>query len=293
MITKEITVETKLTGLLGYPLKQSFSPEMHNKNFEALGLDYYYIPMEVENDKLEDVLKGLKSLNFAGFNVTKPNKVKVMEYLDEVNELAQKIGSVNTVKNVNGKLVGYNTDGQGFVDSLKADGNIEPKGTKFTIFGAGGASKAIAVTLAYNGAAQIIILDKYMDVAKDLVNHINKDVAQVAKLAVLDDEGIKASVADCDVLVNASGVGMYPHLEETPVKKEYLNSSIMVYDCTYNPLKTTLLKEAEEVGCKTLNGIGMCVNQGAKAFAIWTDMPAPVEKMGGILKVIVERISRK
>lgn len=289
---KTITIETKLTGLLGYPLKQSFSPEMHNKNFEALGLNYYYIPMEVENDKLEDVLKGLKSLNFAGFNVTKPNKVKVMEYLDEVNELAQKIGSVNTVKNVNGKLVGYNTDGQGCVESLKADMNIEAKGTKFTIFGAGGASKAIAVTLAYQGATQIIILDKYPQVAKDLVDHINKDVSPCAKFAVLDEENMKASVADCDVLINASGVGMYPHLKETPVKKEWLNPSIIVFDCTYNPLKTRFLEEAEEVGCKTLNGIGMCVNQGAKAFTIWTDMPAPVKEMREIINNIVGRMAK-
>lgn len=287
-----ITTETKLTGLLGYPLKQSFSPEMHNRNFENLGLDYYYIPMEVENDQLEDVLKGLKNLNFAGFNVTKPNKVKVIEYLDEVNELAQKIGSVNTVKNVNGKLVGYNTDGEGFVESLRAEMGINPKGTKFTIFGAGGASKAISVTLAYQGAEQIIILDKYTEVAQELVDHINKDVAPCAKLAMLEDESIKESVADCEVLINASGVGMYPYLEYTPVKKEWLNPSIVVCDCTYNPLKTRLLVEAEEVGCKTLNGIGMMINQGAKAFAIWTDMPAPVKEMGEIAKDIVDRVSK-
>ncbi|MFZ5969749.1 MAG: shikimate dehydrogenase [Bacillota bacterium] len=288
-----ITTETKLVGLLGYPLKQSFSPEMHNKNFGSLGLDYYYFPIEVENDKLEDVVKGIKNMNFAGFNVTKPNKVKILEYLDEVNELAQKIGSVNTVKNVNGKLVGYNTDGEGFVEALRAEMNVDPKGTKFTILGAGGASRAIAVTLAYQGAGQIIIIDKYNEVAKDLVDHINKDVAPCAKLAILDDDDLKASVADCQVLINASGVGMYPYLEQTPVKKEWLNPSIIVCDCTYNPLKTRLLIEAEEVGCKTQNGIGMMINQGAKAFEVWTGMDSPVETMTKIVNQIVERVTQK
>ncbi len=151
-----ITVDTKLIGLLGKPLRQSFSPRMQNEAYQAAGLDYLYYPIEVENDHLGDVVNGLRYMNYCGFAVTKPNKIQVIQYLDELDPLAKKMGSVNTVVNTDGKLKGYNTDGEGFVRSLLTQTNCCLNTSIFFCFGAGGAGRAMCSTLAYRGAKKNI-----------------------------------------------------------------------------------------------------------------------------------------
>ncbi len=286
-----ITLNTKLVGLLGYPLTFTFSPKMHNSTFKEMGLDYYYIPFEIVKEDLPDVLTGIRHMNFAGFNVTKPNKVRVVRYLDEVDELAAQIGAVNTVKiTKDKKLIGYNTDGEGYVASLEDQLGITPEGKKFVLAGAGGAGRAIAFTLAKYGAERIEIYDTNLDCREKVAAEINANVCNCAVSRVLSDENIKKSIDEGDVLINATGIGMMPHTDRTPFNKDLLNPNIIVSDVTYNPLKTRLLKEAEEKGCQIHNGIGMMIHQGRKAFEIWTGIQPPYEFMEKVVKNIINNL---
>lgn len=287
-----VSVDTKLVGLLGYPLKQTFSPQMHNKTFAKLNLDYFYFPIEVENDKLEAVVTGIRNMNFAGFNVTKPNKIEIMKYLDEVDELAEKIGSVNTVILKNGKLKGYNTDGEGFIRSLLGETNMDLSKNTFFILGAGGASRAVSSTLAFKGAKKIYIVDKVNEISLSLVNDINSTISKCAEFVTFDETLYPQYIADSNVLINATGVGMYPYLERSPVNKEYLRAELFVVDLTYNPAKTQFLLDAEEKGCETMNGIGMVINQGAQAFSLWTGLQEPVAMMTDTISVIVAKLQK-
>jgi shikimate dehydrogenase len=282
-----VTVDTKLISLLGYPLKQTFAPRMFNETFKKLNMDYFYFPIEVENDKLEAVVNGIRCMNYAGFNVTKPNKIKILEYLDELDGLAEKIGSVNVVVIQDGRLKGYNTDGIGFVQALLDETGMNLSRNTFFIFGAGGASRALSATLADRGAKKLYIIDKIDQASKSLVDDINNKIRVCAEFIAFDDAPVQELLQKSDVLVNASGIGMYPHLENTPVDKKILFKDLLVYDITYNPLKTRLLLDAEEVGCKTMNGIGMVINQGIKGFALMTGMPEPAEIMKDAMDKII------
>lgn len=282
-----VTVDTKLISLLGYPLKQTFAPQMFNETFKKLNMDYFYFPIEIENDKLEAVVNGIRCMNYAGFNVTKPNKIKILDYLDELDELADKIGSVNVVVIKGGKLKGYNTDGIGFVQALLDETGMDLNQNTFFIFGAGGASRALSATLAYQGVKKLYITDKIGEASTSLVNDINSKIRECAEFIAFDNAPVRQLLLKSNVLVNASGVGMYPHLENTPVDKKFLYKDLFVYDITYNPLKTRLLLDAEEAGCKTMNGIGMVINQGIKGFILMTGMPEPTEIMKAAMYDII------
>ena len=282
-----VTVDTKLISLLGYPLKQTFAPRMFNETFKKLNMDYFYFPIEVENDKLEAVVNGIRCMNYAGFNVTKPNKIKILDYLDELDELAEKIGSVNVVVIREGRLKGYNTDGIGFVQALRDETDMDLSGNTFFIFGAGGASRALSTTLADQGAKKLYVIDKIDRASASLVNDINAKIRACAEFIAFENAPVQQLLQKSNVLVNASGVGMYPHLENTPVDKKFLFKDLLVYDITYNPLKTRLLLDAEEVGCKTMNGIGMVINQGIKGFTLMTGMPEPTEIMRAAMDDII------
>jgi shikimate dehydrogenase len=260
---------------------------MFNETFKKLNMDYFYFPIEVENDKLEAVVNGIRCMNYAGFNVTKPNKIKILEYLDELDGLAEKIGSVNVVVIKDGRLKGYNTDGIGFVQALLDETGMNLSRNTFFIFGAGGASRALSATLADQAAKKLYIVDKIDQASKSLVDDINNKIRVCAEFIAFDDAPVQELLQKSDVLVNASGIGMYPHLENTPVDKKILFKDLLVYDITYNPLKTRLLLDAEEVGCKTMNGIGMVINQGIKGFALMTGMPEPAEIMKDAMDKII------
>ncbi len=285
-----ITLNTKLVGLLGYPLTFTFSPTMHNSTFEHLGLDHFYLPIEVGKEGLEDVLKGIRRMNFIGCNVTKPNKVRVLRYLDEIDELASKIGAVNTVKIQDGKLIGYNTDGYGYVESLKTIIG-EVKGKKFVLLGSGGAGRAIAFTLASEGAEKIVIFDKATDCGEKVATEINAGVKRCSEYVALSESNLKNAIEESDVIINATGAGMIPNIDVTPLDKCLFKPGMVASDITYNPMKTRFLKEAEEMGCITHNGVGMLIHQGAKAFEIWTDIKAPVEHMTKTVTEIIESLN--
>ena len=274
-----VTVHTKLISLLGCPLEQTLAPQMFNETFRKLNLDYFYFPIEIGQDKLEAVVNGIRCMNYAGFNVTKPNKIKILDYLDEMDELAEIIGSVNVVTIRNGKLKGYNTDGIGFVQALLDETGMDLGNNTFLILGAGGAGRALSSTLAYQGAKKLYIIDKIDEASSSLAENINRKIRECAEFVEFDSAPVRQLIQKSDVLVNATGVGMQPHIERTPVSKELLHKDLFVCDLIYNPLKSRLLLDAEQAGCRTMNGIDMAIIQGIKGFALMTGLPEPASIM--------------
>ncbi len=272
-----ITVNTKLITLLGTPLGQSFAARMQNKGYEAAGLDMLYFYTETDNEHLGDIVNGLRYMNFAGFAVTKPNKVKVLEYLDELDPLCRKMGSSNTVvRTPEGRLIGYNTDGIGFYTSITKEGGISVDGSTFFCIGSGGAGRAICSVLAYYNARKIYITDIFEDSSRALVHDINSNFAPVAEFVPAGDF---SSVARCDVVINASGIGMGSSIGTSPIPEEYILPSQFCFDACYNPARTEFLKNAEAKGCRVLNGLGMSLYQGAAQIELWTGQKAPLEAM--------------
>jgi len=275
---------TQLIGLIATPIGHSLSPAMHNMSFRKLGLNYVYLAFEVGNQQLEDVITGFRALNLRGWNVSMPNKTKIAPFLDEVSPAAQFAGAVNTVVNENGKLIGHITDGVGYVLGLKEAG-VDIKGKKMTIMGAGGAATAVAIQCALDGVAEISIFnreDAYYDRAAKNADIINNEIETGCKANVysLSDLGkLKDEIATSDILTNATGVGMKPLEDQCLIPDaSYLRPDLIVSDVVYIPRKTKLLELAESVGCKVaVNGLGMMLHQGAKAFEIWTGQQMPVD----------------
>ena len=272
-----INTDTKLVGLFGYPLSQSLSSIMQNASFQKYNLNKIYIPIEVTRDNLETVVKGISKMNFDGFNITKPYKVDIMKYLDDIDEYAKLIGAVNTVKISNGILKGYNTDGTGFLKSFEEGTGTKIEGKKVFILGSGGAARAIAITLALSKAQNIYICNRTYEKAKSLAAYVNK-LGNCAAIP-MEYEDMKKAIDDSHVLVNTTSVGMFPNINESPLNGNLLNENLVVCDIVYNPMKTKLLIDAVQRGCKIVPGLGMFVYQGAEAFEIWTDIKAPVEIM--------------
>lgn len=270
-------INTKMITLIGTPLGQSFASRMQNTGYQAAGLNMIYFYTEADNEHLGDIVNGLRYMNFAGFAVTKPNKVAVLQYLDELDPLCEKMGACNTVlKTPEGKLVGYNTDGIGFYTSLVQEGGVKVEQSVFFCFGGGGAGRAMCSVLAYKGARKIYITDAYEPCAKSLVEDINTKFAPVAEYVPYGDF---SKLAASDVVLNASGIGMGKTIGQSPLPKEYIQSSQMYFDACYNPDKTQFLLDAEEKGCKILNGLGMSLYQGVAQVELWSGKKAPVEAM--------------
>ncbi len=283
----KISGNTRLVGLFGYPVRHTASPAFHNAAFESLGMDWVYLPFEVIPDQLFSAIEGIKALGFVGVNCTIPHKQAVMDFLDEISQEAEAIGAVNTIHIVNEKLKGYNTDGIGFMQSLC---EIDPsgiKGKKLFIMGAGGAGRAVAIQSATEGAAKISLCDKDEERAETLTEHIRSRV-NFKSVEFIPSERSKISreVKDAEVFVDATPLGMK---EDDPISidVEWLEPATLVVDLVYNPPKTPLLKAAEGRGCRTLNGLGMLLHQGAKSFEIWTGMDAPVDVMRSALEKAV------
>ena len=266
-----ITVDTKLVALLGKPLRQSFSTVMQNAAYREYGLDFEYFPIECGPEDLEDILKGIRKMNFGGLGVTKPDKIAIMPYLDEIDPLAAQIGAVNTVVFRDGKLIGYNTDGEGGVTSLKENMDTPLEESDFFCFGAGGAGRALCVTLAARGARKIYVTDRFPEMAASLTADINAMRPGTAQQVDSEDlETVHRIIPTCQVVMNNSGLGMAPHLTATPVDKSVFRPGMLAFDATYNPERTQFLKDAEAAGCKVLNGLAMLVYQGAYQVELWT-----------------------
>lgn len=256
-----------LYGLLGHPVGHSMSPLMHNDAFKQLGMDHYYQAFDVVPERLEEAVVGMKALGITGFNVTIPHKVAIMDFLDEIDEEAKTIGAVNTVVNENGWFVGYNTDGQGYLDALLEEIDEEAlHQANVLIIGAGGAARAIVTVLSRFQTKALVICNRTIEKADVL----KKECSQKTKIETLTIAEAEAKLEQFDVIVNTTSVGMSPNVEAKPISLEKLKENALVSDLIYNPLETALLKEAKQRGCKTQNGVGMFVGQGALAFQKWT-----------------------
>ena len=273
------TVNTKLAILLGNPLGHSVSPPMHNCVFEKLGLDWIYMPVEVSPENLESVFMGLKRMNVGGFNVTIPHKIRIMDFLDDLDPLAATIGAVNTICLKDGKAKGYNTDGEGFILSLEEETGLSCQDKRFFLLGSGGAARAISMTLAYRGAAKIYISNRTAVKAEALANEINSKISNCAAMIPDDFKARKTALTDCDFLVNCTNLGMHPMEDVMPIDESLIDNHLVVVDIVYNPLTTKLLREAENKGCKIAHGLGMLIYQGAAAFKIWTGADPLIEEM--------------
>lgn len=251
----------QLIMLLGNPVAHSLSPGMHNAHFRHLGLNADYFAMECERDRLEALLESLRNPLFAGANVTKPYKNLVVLMLDEVDEGAARIGAVNTIVSREGRLIGYNTDGPGFVDDLRRE--IEPE--KVLILGAGGAGSAVGLYLSMAGTEV-----DYYDIKPERAVEGSERSARYAPSRALD----ALDPTSYPVIINATGLGMHGALDETPLGRERMNPATFYIDLTYAPSKTRFLKDAESIGARIKNGLGMVIEQGALAFEHWTGLTA-------------------
>ncbi|WML45381.1 shikimate dehydrogenase [Neobacillus sp. PS3-40] len=264
----------KLFAVLGDPIGHSMSPLMHNDLFSFYKMDAHYHPLQVKAESLEDAVRGLKAIGIAGFNVTVPHKSTIIPLLDGIDELAGEIGAVNTVVNENGKLIGYNTDGPGFLAGVK-DYIPSLTGKKVLIIGAGGAARAIYFTLVKNGPQRVDVSNRTVEKALKLVNECTKSISSNA--LSLDQAGKR--LEEYDIIVQTTMIGMYPIINEQPLSLSNLNENAVVYDIIYNPLETEFLLKAKQKGAKIKNGIDMFVYQGALAFEKWTGVSPDVGRM--------------
>lgn len=280
---KRITGKTGMYCLIGTPVGHSGSPAMYNYSFAQTGLDNVYLAYDVPLEKTEEAVNALKVLGCKGFNVTMPCKTKVAELVDELSDAAKLIGACNTVVIKDGKMYGNNTDGMGFVRNLKENG-VEVKGKRMTVMGAGGAATAIQVQLALDGAAKISIFnrkDEFYDNAERTMAKIKEMLPQceVNVYPLEDTEKLYAEIADSDILVNATKVGMKPLDDQTLVEDtSVFRPDLVVADVVYNPKETKLVQSAKAAGCKVaVGGIGMLLWQGAVAFHLFTGKEMPTK----------------
>lgn len=271
----------KIYGLIGYPLKHSLSPIMHNAAFRALKINAKYQLFPLKEKELKDFLKNLEEKNIYGLNVTIPYKEKVILFLDNISKEAKLIGAVNTIKVLRHRLAGFNTDGEGFLRHLVRDLRFNPKGKIIAIIGAGGASRALSVYLAQKKPKAITIYDIDKKRAKALINNLKRNFKDIDfKIA---DTVAKLNIQKSDLLVNATPIGM-KETDPGLVDKRFIHKNLLVYDLIYNPKKTRLLKLAKAKGAKVSNGLGTLLYQGARSFELWTGKTAPIEIMRETLK---------
>lgn len=276
---------TNIVGLIGHPVEHSFSPPMHNAAFDALGMDYAYVAFDVDPKNLKSAIEGAKALNIKGFNVTIPHKIEVMQYLDELDEVAKLIGAVNTIDFKNMK--GYNTDGIGAIRAIEEVTSVKDKNV--IVAGAGGASRAISFYIAKFGASSITILNRNIERAQSLAG----DVLASDLIGDVDADPISeidSLLCDADILVDTTPLGMDPHIDDNPIATaENMHEDLVVFDAVYNPNETVLLKEALKAGAKPVYGIKMLLYQGAESFKIWTGQDAPIDVMENALNEFLGR----
>jgi shikimate dehydrogenase len=268
---------TKYVALIGYPLAHSISPLIQQAAFDYYELDIHYRAWEVASDELGARVDELRSIQSLGANVTVPYKERVLSLLDELDELASRIGAVNTVVNRDGKLVGYNTDALGFMRALRLDGMFEPRDKKAVVFGAGGVARAVSLALTEAGVSSLTIVNRTPERARGLVRALEPFHSKVTALGFGDEELPKA-LSGCELLINCTSVGMRgaPAEGRSPLEPHLIPREALVFDVVYNPPQTRLMEDARKVGARVLGGLPMLVYQGATSFELWTKKEAPV-----------------
>ena len=278
-----INAAFKPIGLIGHPVSHSLSPLMHNSALKACDLNMCYMAFDVPPQHLHASVQGMIALGFVGFNVTIPHKENILPFLDEVDLGARAMGAVNTVVIRDGKTKGYNTDGGGFLASLR-DRGIEARG-EILVFGAGGAARAVAVAMALEGVQRVTIANRSLENARE-ISRIVEDLGVKSHAVSLEGGDLKEKLKMANIVVNATPVGMSPRENAPPVfDTAYLKTSAVVCDLVYRPRDTTLLRAARSRGCTTIGGLGMLLYQGAQAFELFTDLKPPIEIMREALAV--------
>ena len=281
-----IDAATQLVGVIGWPVAHSLSPAMHNAALHRLDLNWCYVPLPVPAGMVGDAMRGIRALGFRGINVTVPHKRTVMGLLDEIAPEAAALGAVNTVvvrrqSSGTSTLHGYNTDVPGFVGSLRAGGYDPAGGGKALVVGAGGAARAVVYALLASGMAEVHVLNRTLARAEGLVADLHGAGIGNRRLGALklDPQNLAAAAETVDLLVNATTVGMWPHVEESIWPDRVpLPRHLTVFDLVYNPLETRLLRHARRCGAQVIDGLGMLARQGALALALWLDAGLDVER---------------
>ncbi|MFT5124829.1 MAG: shikimate dehydrogenase [Kiritimatiellia bacterium] len=267
----ELNFKQELTAAFGQPISENPTQVMVEAAYRHHGLDWRYLTIEVSEAGLAEAVAGAKAMGFRGFNCTIPHKVAVIDHLDGLGESAEVMGAVNCVVIEEGKLIGQNTDGKGFVSSLQE--LTDPTGKRVVIFGAGGAARAISVEMALAGATHITIVNRSAERGEVLVNLLNDRVPAKAELAVWDGDYVIP--ADTDVVINATSIGLFPDVDaRLAIDMDSLTSNMVVADVIPNPPLTNLVKDARAKGCPVIDGLGMLVNQGVIGIKYWTGIDA-------------------
>ncbi len=290
MVEINLSGKTKIVTLIGNPVEHSMSPKMHTAAFKEINKDIIYIATKVENSQIKEAIHGLKALNFKGANVTVPHKVEAMKYVDEIEPIAQKIGAINTIINDNGSLKATNTDALGFIRSLK-DTGIDIANTNAVMIGAGGVARAISFSLLQENIKELLLTDLQDDVALSLQSNLQKYYSK-EKITYFEsnNEELKKAIDKANLVINCTPVGMSPNIDRSPVPEEFLRAELTIFDAIYNPLDTLLIKQAKNIGAKTISGMKMFLYQGVEAFERWTNEKAPISVME---KMILEGLSNK
>jgi shikimate dehydrogenase len=251
-------------AVMGDPVSHSLSPAMHNTAFSYVGHNGLYLAFRVKD--IAAAMTGIRALGIRGASITIPHKISALRAVDELDDLARKIGALNTIVNREGVLYGYNTDASGAIKALTAQ--TEVKNRHVALIGAGGAARAIGFGILSKGG-RITVINRTKEKGERLARDLLADHCPLSELKRFDGQ----------ILINTTPVGMTPHIDALPIKKEVLHKELVVMDIVYNPLRTRLLKEAEAIGCLTVDGVSMFVNQGALQFELWTGTQAPVAVM--------------
>jgi shikimate dehydrogenase len=280
-IQNKFNQNTKIIGVLGHPIKHSFSPLMHNISFELSGLNYIYLPFDVPPAALKDAMRGMIALGIKGFNVTIPLKEKVLPLLKDISEEASIIGAVNTVVNDEGTLRGYNTDVHGVVESLNPH-KEELAGAKVCVIGAGGAARGVIYALIrIFKVGEITIVNRTEQIGESLKEYFStKMLFPEIKSLPLVPPDLVSTFRDSKLIINTTSMGMYPNIDDsaTTIQDSFMTGQI-VFDVVYNPVKTKLLKLAEAQGATIITGLKMFIEQGAKSYELWTGEKMPIEKV--------------
>ena len=269
---------------MGQPVAGNPTQFMMERAFQAATLEWRYLTLEVTPDDLPDAIRGLRAMGFRGANLTIPHKVAVIAHLDELTQAAGMMGAVNCVNRVGKKLVGENTDGKGFVQSLRE--LTDPAQKRIVVLGAGGAARAIAVELGLAGAAHIAIVNRSAQRGQGLVDLLNQHQPDIATLTLW--QGDYEVPEDTEIVINATSIGLGDSTARVPVKVDTLLPAMIVADVIFNPPQTRLLRDAAARGCRTLDGLGMLVNQAVIGFHIWTGVDADPQVMREALEEYLE-----
>lgn len=273
----------ELTACFGNPVAENPTVVMVEAAYKHHGLKWRYLTIEVPEEKLADAVRGVRAMNFAGFNCTIPHKINVIQHLDGVGESASVMGAVNCVVRRDGKLIGENTDGKGFVEGLMK--LRDPKGSRVVIFGAGGAARAISVEVALAGAEHVTIVNRSTARGQELVTLLNEKVP--AEAVFVPWEGDYDIPEGTDIVINATSIGLYPDVDaRLALNPDSLTSSMVVADVIPNPPKTNFVKDAEVRGCQVIDGLEMLVNQGVIGIKYWTGVDADA----GVMRAALEEV---